>query len=627
MYKDAKPIEILRNSGAKILLIGVGGLGFHIGEILIRDKYDLGQLYFVDNDIADDKTLYKYGYSPDVKVNTPKVMLLKSMARRRFLMESTDEKDKKMAAFDTAYTTHFMPIRFAAGMKIDELINDPDLDDPLIIINCVDNSSATDSIYTAYEEYKAERQSNNNPVYYFNLAFDGNQISGTTEQTWGSYSGYSIGSSNYLSEKAALAGLEYIASVLKAKMDGTEPNKYFNMNLADFDKVMDMMSKYAIAGPMRQEFYDILVRRYKEAINEHIKKDAELLKLQDEKKRRKFTYVAEGNPIYTNINKKLSNNIYLKGYHVGSKDNKDRRKEILSYFAEIPTFKYKKGTVDVVLPLIDDPSMISLFPPLNIPGIPDDYIKGLYMDAFAESMDIASPYLYDYLDFIIRDSIDLNAYKVNFVAKNIADAYGVEKNSEMDKDKLHILSILGADVSRFILLLGYIRMSSMDEYKVILDNMYNNGILKNTNYYDDGLFERPFMYNSPIEYAKNHNKSSGFKITTEINTLLHHNHSYRVSTYGETLATVPYITTTITMNSGNLRYLELGGAEIRLNSGIRSITIPDPKVLESELVSYFYSNKFASVAAESIYNLADIASVVRHTINLVLEEAKYGKKE
>lgn len=598
MKKDSKILSDISNSGYSIIIVGAGGIGFNIARYLIEDNFPLERLLVMDGDFTDEETLYKYGYGKNVKTHVPKVDVLRDMARRAYIIASQGKDNDPAMTFDTKYSKNYIPVMFSEDTRLPSST-------PTCVINCVDNAKATEMIWNQVVSINEM----GGRIEFFDVKFDGNLISVSRDLTWGDYDGYQIASSSYVSNRAAIHALEFIAGTL----EGTIGNRSFSMDLHDYKKVVKELNTYNEIQVSEFEFFNILNHYYKDMLKYYKTTRERILKENNRKKRRYFNYLAEGHPVYIADSKTFKNKLYIEGYYVGDKDSKSRRQEVKKFFEDIDTWKFKYKNINVVLPKLMDSSMISLFPPVEVEGLDKDYLRYIYAAAAIEGLDIDDPFLYPYLYHIynVHFSGILINYDIFFKAME-------EKGMNVEKEQYTQVQNFITNEFSLILLLGYMRLTEKDAYLQAVKILEHQKFIKNVPVSTKDIFEYYIANNNASTFYTVH-KASSFTLTTETGTFIPHISNIKYDLNGVAY-TIPMMYFTLNYRAANSRKLSVLASNIvSVTGGEINLTIPNPSVLDLGQ-TYYYQNKFASTSVHSLYDIFDIGNLTQYAVSLAYEK-------
>lgn len=587
-----------------IVIVGVGGIGFNIAKILIEDDYPLDKLICIDPDKSDTKTLYKYGYSPNITNDYPKVNILRDMARRKYLLDHAEEADSINNFYSYIYK-RFMPIPF--DTKLLETSGIKSIFSDAYIFDCVDKSTVSEQIYAAAKSSGGK---------YISVKFDGDILS-VADKPEGEYSGYQIGSSSYTSHKAALLALEYAALLSDVNDSLPEAEKSYTINLNDIGVALKEMETREEAVLDPYEALHIIYHYYKDAIKHSADVYDRMYKVNNPKKRNYFTYIAQGNVYYKPIQKKLKSGILLEGYHLGDKDISGRDKEVQSFFAETPVWHYKYKGINVTVPLLTDASMVSLIPPLpEIPGLDADYLRDIYALAIGANLNLHNPYLYPYLEYLSALHGNIGDLYKNWEAKC--------RNKDMelpDKEIAGINDILGKIRKRtvdIILLLGYIRIVDSKAYNTLIRKLSEQKALQYMP--EDDLFLHYYAQHA-LEHYKNYH-GLAYSVTASAKSYLPSNSGLVYDIYDDLVYGTPIMVYHIEASLVQAKRLtQLGGNIVAVAGGTYGVDIPAPAILELSQ-KFYYNNKFASTTSASLYNLATIYYLVQYAMGLAYDQKK-----
>ena len=205
MFQKNKIIGTFEKYNTAIFVVGLGGIGFNIGEILIRDGFPLNNLYAIDPDIIDSKTIYKY--PPMEVIPIPKVYALAHLMK---IYRKEEYKEMMPRIISHLYLGKYLP-------EDDRVANFlANYQEFSIVIDCMDNVAYSKNLY---------EQTQRRGGHYYKVSFDGNSLGVSQIPPTGTATGYNIGSSYALSELSALTALNYIAGLL------TSPTKTLNIEI------------------------------------------------------------------------------------------------------------------------------------------------------------------------------------------------------------------------------------------------------------------------------------------------------------------------------------------------------------------------------------------------------------
>lgn len=264
MFQDNNVIKTLKDNHITFFVVGTGGIGFNLVKYLIDEGIEGDKIFCIDDDRIDFPTMYKYGYSNNIREMETKVDALRSMMRRRELMK--EKYNNKY--FDENLNSHFINGKYYYGFfntKMGREILYPVR--TTVVIDCLDNSDYSKLLY---DELKSLNRDKN----YFSSHYDGNNVSiFHAQRSAGDSSGYNVGTSTMLSEMSALLVLFYIATSinkpyrshsrkgiivpLKPIQINLKNSKDFINNLAYFKKVdKDKLyaDEYAYINYLRDQF-------------------------------------------------------------------------------------------------------------------------------------------------------------------------------------------------------------------------------------------------------------------------------------------------------------------------------------------------------------------------------------
>ena len=375
MYQNNNIIKefdkYLGNRNRKIIIVGLGGIGFNVGKILIQEgmgKY----LTIIDNDMIDDSTRYKYPMQPYLPY--PKVYALANLSK--YYASKIPSDNVIFGRYPNPSITIYPHS---------------------IVIDCMDNTTYSKDLYNDAREVRAR---------YYKANFDGNSITLNKRPPNGHNTGYNIGSSFILSELSAIAVLEFIACDLHEVKD----NKFWTPSRAHLEiNPIDFLSIIRGETEKRDKIVDYITTTRMKAsiISNKIRKqefELEFLLPNGKKKKIEFYY---GSPIlgfllFADRYKQISRELLIKIF-ASILTNKYISYEHIHIYNILPLFSHLCEKLPTYL-LDDKKELFELYITLNL-------LRLINYERYQElSMLISSS------NDIIQNLIEITSINLNFSA-------------------------------------------------------------------------------------------------------------------------------------------------------------------------------------------------------------------
>lgn len=245
MFEDNAVIKKLKENRVGFFVVGVGGIGFNLVKYLIDEGIDADHIFCIDDDIIDFPTMYKYGYTGNIKNMETKVDALRSMLYRRENIRKNFRQFETRNVVMSEIAKNFVNGRYyygylnqynTAGYRFIRYVGVP------VIVDCLDNSDYSKMLYDELKELGLEH-------FYYSVHYDGNHISiFNAQRAVGDSSGYNIGTSTMLSQLSSLLAIFYIAESFDKTKGSlrnraiTTPYPPLQVNLADMGTLVESMS-------------------------------------------------------------------------------------------------------------------------------------------------------------------------------------------------------------------------------------------------------------------------------------------------------------------------------------------------------------------------------------------------